>query len=204
MSTEPDEPVFCFDESSTGAPGSLRLPYASLARMREDFLELCEQQHAQVVAFMMRCGATLADAQDATQQAFCAAWSKLTTHPERWGSVDKPAGWIRDVALKRWRRPPGRRRRVLESAVSELPDRANPSSEVGELTALTTTVQNVLAAVDETARIIWAYHRDGFTNVEIAQWLNTDAQKVADLLKKTRSALRSALADSVERRRTAR
>ncbi|MEY9932548.1 DNA-directed RNA polymerase specialized sigma24 family protein [Catenulispora sp. GP43] len=168
--------------------------------MREAFLELCEQQHAQVVAFMMRCGATLADAQDATQEAFCAAWSELTTHPERWQSVDKPGGWIRVVAIKRWRRPPGPRRRVSESPVGELPDRSNPGNEVGELTALTLTVQHVLAEIDEIARVVWAYHRDGFTNVEIAQWLDTDAQKVTDMLKKTRSVLRSALAESVEGR----
>lgn len=200
MSTAPDEPGFCFDDSSAGAPGSLRLPYVTLVGMREDFLELCEQQHAQVVAFMMRCGATLADAQDATQEAFCAAWSELTTHPERWRSVDKPAGWIRDVAVKRWRRPPGSRRRVPELPVGELPDRSNPSAEVDGMTALTITVQHVLANFDETARIVWAYHRDGFANVEIAQWLDMDAQKVTDVLKKTRSTLRLALADSVEGR----
>lgn len=200
MSTGADEPGFCFEESSTGSPGSLRLPHASLVRVREDFLELCEQQHAQVVAFMMRCGATLADAQDATQEAFCAAWSELTTHPERWQSVDKPAGWIRDVAIKRWKRPPGLRRRVPESLVGELPDRPNASAEVGELTVLTITVQHVLANIDEIARFVWAYHRDGFSNVEIAQWLDTDAQKVTDMLKKTRSVLRSALAESVEGR----
>jgi len=201
--TGPDELGFDLDDSAgTDAPGPLRLPHATLATMREDFLELCEQQHAQVVAFMMRCGATLPDAQDAAQEAFCAAWSELTQHPERWQLVGKPAGWLRDVAVKRWRRPLGARQRVPESLVGELPDRSHPGNDVGELTALTATVQLVLASTDETTRIIWAYHRDGFANVEIGRWLGMDAQKVTDILKKTRSALRLALAEHVEGRTT--
>ena len=202
MPTGPDERGSHFDNSSTEAPSSLRLSDATLATMREDFLELCDQQHAQVVAFMMRCGASLPDAQDAAQEAFYAAWSELTNHPERWQLVSKPAGWLRDVAVKRWKRPLGSRKRVPELPVDELPDHSHPGDDLGELSALTATIQLVLATVDEPARIVWAYHRDGFTNVEIAKWLDMDAQKVTDMLKKTRMALRLALADSPEGRTT--
>ncbi|NUP50220.1 MAG: sigma-70 family RNA polymerase sigma factor [Catenulispora sp.] len=172
--------------------------------MREAFLELCEQQHARVVRFLLVCGAPLLDAQDATQEAFLAAWTELNTRPEKWQEVRNPAGWLRKVAINCWRRPPGSRNQVAlrsrSSSIRLLWEKAQPGADPGELTPVTLTVLDTLARLGGQAPIVWAFHRDGFTNVEIGELLGCPAQQITDQLKKVRKALRAALADVTEGR----
>ena len=161
-----------------------------LAGMREDFLELCDRDHVRVVAFLMRCGACDEDARDAAQEAFLSGWRMLTQDPDKWQAIGNPAGWLRRTAHNCWKRPPGLPRTIRELPVNEVPDQTQPGSDPAESVPMAITVQQAVARLDDQARIIWSFHRDGFRNVEIAELLETDAQKVADVLKTVRRTLR--------------
>ncbi|TDD83481.1 RNA polymerase sigma factor [Actinomadura rubrisoli] len=167
---------------------------AKLQAMREPFLELFEHHHRKVVAFLMSNGATLAEAQDAAQDAFLEAWQSATSGT--WEQISNPPAWIRVVALRRYRRPPGPRNRPLVTSSSPelLPD--EPASALGpeELTTQTLTVLGALQNLDEECKTVMAFHLDDFPAVEIAKALRTDAQKVRNLLKKARAQLAQDLA----------
>jgi RNA polymerase sigma factor (sigma-70 family) len=163
-----------------------------LARAREEFLELCEQDHVGVVAYLRRCGAAGDEAEEAAQEAFLAAWIMHTDRPDRWSTIVNPAGWLRRVARNCWKRAPGLRS-AWEVPTEELPERHPPTSDPGELAPLTVTVLKTLSNLEELERMVWAFHRDGFANVEIASLVEVSPQKVTDVLKKVRRALRRAV-----------
>jgi DNA-directed RNA polymerase specialized sigma24 family protein len=64
-----------------------------------------------VVRFLMLNGARRADAEDAAHEAFVESFDLAADNPDRWQAVKGKAAWIRTVALRRYRRPPGSRRR---------------------------------------------------------------------------------------------
>jgi DNA-directed RNA polymerase specialized sigma24 family protein len=195
--TESDDPERFWNvqgRSQAAVPGPTPDSDGILAQMREDFLELCETDHRGVVAFLLRCGAGSDDACEAAQEAFLAGWNMLMTQPDQWAAVANKAGWLRRTALNCWKRPPGLPRTSRELLVDELPEYSLAGSDPGQLIPLTIVVLTTLSRMDERERIIWAFHRDGFRNVEIADLLGIDAQSVTDLLKRVRAALRQAVA----------
>lgn len=164
---------------------------ARMAAVRAAFLDLWQSDYDSVVRFLMRSGARAEAAQDAAQDAFVDAWS-LVTRPGEWEKIDNPRAWIRTVALRKYRRPPGPRRRPPTVLVPEVPDRE--WTDHAELTTTTMFVLTELRSLDEDTRTVMSFHMDGFTSVEISRQLGMTDQKVRDLIKKGRKILARRLA----------
>ncbi|MFF5265033.1 RNA polymerase sigma factor [Actinomadura viridis] len=167
--------------------------------MRAEFLQLHEDHHHRVVAFLLSYGASLDDAQDATHDAFVEAWHAVQT-PGAWKRIEHPAAWIRKVALRRYQRPPGPRDRpptvslqpdlVPEPAPESGPSRVDPV----ELAIARTDVLAALRTLDNDCRAVIAFQMDGFSAVETAAALGMDDQRVRNLRKKARARLAAMLA----------
>lgn len=158
-----------------------------------EYLDFYEREFRRVVYFLILTGAGLEDAQDAAQEAFIEAW-RLLDKPSGWPQVEYRRAWIRKVALRRYHRPPGPRRKPAVIAVNDVPDLPQLGAGHAEITEGTLSVRAALAALDSDLRAIIALDMDGFSTAEIAQFLEITDQKVRDLRRKGRGRLRSELA----------
>jgi RNA polymerase sigma factor (sigma-70 family) len=164
-----------------------------MAHVRDSLLDFFDHESIYVVRFVMRCGASLHEAEDAVQEAFIDAWA-LTAPPCRWAEVVDPRGWIRTVALRKFRRPPGPRKRPISVSVADLPEIPQLGTSHAELTDGTLLVLDALRSLDPKMQAVMAFHLDGFSGPEIAVELGITHQKVRDLLKKARKILAGQLA----------
>jgi DNA-directed RNA polymerase specialized sigma24 family protein len=146
------------------------------------------------VRFVMLDGASLEEAQDAAHEAFTESWTLMATDPAKWLAITNQPAWIRTVALRKYRRPPGPRIRPLLAAGAEIPDLPCPRPGPGETTVETQLVLQALRNIDEEARAVMAFGLDDFTTAEIAGALGITEQRVRDVRKKARAALKRALA----------
>jgi RNA polymerase sigma-70 factor (ECF subfamily) len=170
------------------------------AAMREELLDLCEREYAQLVRFVMHAGADLGQAEDAVQEAFLAAW-RHQAKIEVWERIGNHSAWLRTVALHSYWRPPGRKRRssgdrvITETLVERLPERAAQPMSVNqiELSAQAMAVREALLALPRQQRILMAFLLDGFTVAETARELDMDEQKARDLVRKARRTLKRQL-----------
>ncbi len=158
---------------------------------RKEYLDLHEQEYRPVVAFLMTCGAVIQDAEDAAQEAFLDLW-RLTQRPGGWEGIETPRGWIRRVALRKYYRfqKEGGLRVVMDLTDAYPLDGRDDHSE---LTVQTEFVRATLRELDADTRIVMAFLIDGFKSAEIARLVGTTDQKVRDLIKKGRKALRTEL-----------
>src|SRR5690348_8144746 len=85
----------------------------TLGAMRADWIAFYDTEYHLVVRFVMRNGASLEDARDATEEAFLDSWALMTQQPASWSQIRDRRSWIRTVALRKRLRPPGARRRPL-------------------------------------------------------------------------------------------
>jgi RNA polymerase sigma factor (sigma-70 family) len=162
-----------------------------LAGMSDKFLDFYEHAKPLVERFLTLSGASREDAQDAAQEAFTEGW--LLVRRGKWTQqeVENPAAWIRQVAYRRYRRPPGSRRRIasVPAAPHDLPDHVSADHAEPTVQALT-----VLGALDQLAdaeaRAVIALDIDDMPGPQIAQILGVDEQRVRDLRKKARNHLK--------------
>jgi RNA polymerase sigma factor (sigma-70 family) len=174
--------------------GSLPAPLpGSLVQVRVEWIDFYDTHYHRVVRFLMLNGAARADAQDAAQEAFIESWDLLARDPGRWLAVTGKAAWIRTVALRRYWRPPGKRRRPLADG-NEIPDLPAPGPGHDELTAQAQTVLWALQTLGEEARAVIAFDMDGIPAADIAAALCTTPQRVRDIRKTARTALKKKLA----------
>jgi RNA polymerase sigma factor (sigma-70 family) len=172
----------------TSATGGVRDDTAAtLAAMRQDFLDLFDAEFALLVRFVMRDGATLHDAQDSAQHAFMQGWRAV--RDGRWERIDRPRAWIRTVALRHHRA-----RARAEVPVSQAPETAAPGPGHAELTGQARDLVAALRLLDDDARAVLAFHLDDIPTCDIAAHLNITDQRARDLLKKARRTLRRHLA----------
>ena len=165
----------------------------SMMQVRAEWIEFYDAQYHRVVRFLMLNGATQADAEDATHEAFVESWDLLAKDPDRWRAVTGKAAWIRTVALRRYKRPPGPHRRPLTGG-NEIPDLPAPGPGHDELTASAQLVLRALQALDEEARTVMAFDMDDIPAADIAAALGITGQRVRDIKKKARTALKKELA----------
>lgn len=169
---------------------------ASLVAMRADWINFYDTEYYHVVRFVMRAGACLDDAADATQQAFTESWALMINHPDRWAQIRDRRAWIRTLAWRKHQRPPGPRRRPLLAGGAPIPDIVDPGPEPAELTAQTLLVLQALRGLDEQPRLVLAFHFDDVPTRVIAAELNVAEQRVRDLLKNARATLKRRLAST--------
>ncbi|MGI5330981.1 RNA polymerase sigma factor [Actinomadura nitritigenes] len=163
-----------------------------LEEMRAALGALYTDDFARVVRFVMYNGAALHDAQDAANEAFAEASKSIADGS--WHRVGNPGGWIRRVALRRWRRPPRSRNSVLAYPVAELPEPVTdvPPHEVADSTL---DVLAALARLAPTPRAVIAFAMDGYSVAETAEALRIGYGEVTDLRAKAKKSLRKYLAD---------
>jgi RNA polymerase sigma factor (sigma-70 family) len=166
---------------------------ARTAEIRSDWLAFYDREYSLVVRFVMRCGASLQAAEDAVQDAFVDAWT-LTARADAWMAITDPRGWIRRVALRKYRRPPGKHRRPAAVPVSDFPEMAQPGQSHTDLTNETLLVTAALRRLEPESQAAMAFHLDGFTGPQIASQLGITDQKARDLLKAARRVLARELA----------
>jgi RNA polymerase sigma factor (sigma-70 family) len=191
------------DERAPGIPGLPGLPSPSpsslrpgivLLEVRAAWIDFYDAHYQRVVRFVMHNGACFEEAQDAAQEAFTESWAMVESHPGQWQAISSKGSWIRTVALRRYRRPPGPRVRPRLAEGACLPDRPSLAPGPDELAAQTETVLRALHALDAQARVVMAFYLDDFPTAVIADALGLSEQKVRDVKKKARAALKSVLA----------
>ncbi len=165
-------------------------------QVRTDWISFYDTHYHRVVRFVMHNGASQADAQDAAQEAFIESWALMSSDPDRWQAITGKEAWIRAVALRRYRRPPGPRRRPL-IAGDEIPDLPAPEPGHEELTVQAQLVLQALRALDEEARTVMAFDLDDIPAADIARELDITQQRVRDVKKKARTILKQELAGNV-------
>jgi len=165
----------------------------NLVAMRGQWITFYDAEYHLVVRFLMRSGASLEDARDAAGEAFAESWALLQRRPDSWAQINNQRSWLRTVALRKHRRPPGPRRRLVPVAGAEIPDTAAPGLEPGELTAQTLAVLEALGRLDRQAQTVMAFLMDGFPAPVIAQAMGITEQRVRDVTKKARATLKRTL-----------
>jgi RNA polymerase sigma factor (sigma-70 family) len=165
-----------------------------LAEIRSAWIDFYDAHYHRVVRFVMHNGACLQEAQDAVQEAFAESWELIASDPCRWLAIASKEGWIRSVALRRYRRPSGPRIRPLLADGAAIPNLPHPGAGPDDLTAQTQMILQALRSLDEQARAVMAFYLDDFTTTEIAEALDLTEQKVRDIKKKARAALKTWLA----------
>lgn len=183
----------------TGA--SPLVPPLDLEALRAAWIDFYDAHYHRVIRFVMHNGARLLDAQDAAQEAFTESWALLEQEPEQWLAITHMAGWIRVVALRRYLRPPGPRIRPMLGEGTDIPDLPDSGPGPGRLTVLTQTVLQALRSLDEQTRTVAVFYLDDFSTEEIAHAMDLPEQRVRDVKKKARTALKSALAGRTPRGR---
>jgi RNA polymerase sigma factor (sigma-70 family) len=173
---------------------------ARLVQDRAQWISFYDTNYHRVVRFVMHNGASQASAHDAAQEAFLDSWMLMSSDPDRWQSITGKAAWIRTVALRRFRRPPGPRRRLLEAG-DEIPDQPVPGPGHEELTVQAQLVLRALYSLDEEARAVMAFELDDIPTADIACALDITQQRVRDVKKKARKALKLMLAGTAAPRR---
>jgi RNA polymerase sigma factor (sigma-70 family) len=169
----------------------------NLMQVRAEWVDFFDAHYHRVVRFLMHNGASLADAQDAAQEAFIESFQLMSQSPERWAAVTGKPTWIRTVALRRYRRPPGPRRRPL-TVGDAIPDRPVLGPGHDELTVQAHLVLQALQALDEEARAVMAFDLDGIPAADTAGALGVTQQRVRDIRKKARTVLKQELARQAE------
>ena len=131
-------------------------------------------------------------------EAFTESWKMMAVQPAEWLAITNQPAWIRRVAFRKYQRPPGPRIRPQFAADAEIPNLSAPGPGPGEMTVQAQMVLQALHTLDEEAGAVMAFDLDGFTTAEIAAALGISEQRVRDVKKKARRALKRVLAVSVE------
>lgn len=173
------------------APGTLAPVSAEWTRFYDDHYHL-------VIRFLMHNGATQPDAEDAAHEAFTESYDLASKNPDCWRAITGKAAWIRTVALRKYRRPPGARKRPL-TAGDEVPDFPVLAPGPEDLTIQAQLVLQALQALDEEAYAVIAFDIDGIPSADIARELQVSQQRVRDIRKKARAALKHQLSENIAR-----
>jgi RNA polymerase sigma factor (sigma-70 family) len=152
------------------------------------FMDFYDREYHLVVRFVMNCGASLAAAEDAAQEAFLDAW-KLMSAAGKWVTVDDPRRWIRAVALNKYRRPPGFRKAPPTILHPVVEDTEDTQVSLVDVSASTLHVIDALRSLEPELQAVMAFDLEGFTAAEAGRYLGLTDQQVRDRRKKARKIL---------------
>ncbi|WP_165975869.1 sigma-70 family RNA polymerase sigma factor [Actinomadura rubrisoli] len=170
--------------NAAGAPGT----GDTMAAMRQDFLDFFDTEYVLVVRFLMRTGASLADAEDAAQHMAVQGWRKVQRG--RWSQIANPPAWARTVALNHHRaRLHGRSEIPLDLGI----DSPGPGPGHAELTGQARDLVTLLQLLDDDCRAVIAFDLDDIPADQIVAALGKTPQQVRDLRKKARKKLKEHL-----------
>jgi RNA polymerase sigma-70 factor (ECF subfamily) len=154
----------------------------------DSFDEFFRARYTDLVAFVMRLGARLPDAEEAAQEAMVAAYAS-------WHRIRDPAAWTWRVAYRSYLRQV-RRRRLRESLVSadELSQRGAPDEGVEEL-LWRDRFRRLLAKLTDKQQRVVALWYDGYLAKEIAERLRIEPGTVRSIFRHARRRLVDVLGD---------
>ncbi len=149
-----------------------------------DFAKFYMGEMPKLVAFTMRLGADLSEANDIAQQAFVNAYPK-------WLEIAHPGAYLRTIASRDFIRR--NYSTIRETPVAELPDTAAmPDLSVSKVEFRDQEVRvfQAIKALPSRQRQVIAWTLDGFTPAEISRILDIPAGAVRGSLLKARRELR--------------
>jgi len=154
----------------------------------ETFDAFFRARYTDLVAFVMRLGARLPDAEEAAQEAMVAAYAS-------WYRIRDPAAWTWRVAYRSYLRQV-RRRRLRESLVSadELGQRAAPDETDAEV-LWRDRFRRLLARLTDKQQRVVALWYDGYLAKEIAERLRIEPGTVRSIFRHARRRLVDVLSD---------
>lgn len=159
------------------------------------FRDLFDLEYRRVVGFVMLNGASAEDATDAAQEAFAEAWRLM--QKDEWGRVEAPGAWLRSVALRRYRRPPGPRSTPLIDLNAEIPDRVDAVADPADHVTIRALVTQTLQSLPPVQRKVMAMFLDDIPTPHIARALGIAEATV----RAHRAAARKKLRQALEARR---
>ena len=163
----------------------------------DDWMRLFNAHYHLVIRFVMHSGACQSDAQDAAQEAFAEAWRLVSSKPDDWLKINCRAAWIRTVALRRYGRPPGARRRPLIGG-NEIPDLPVPGPGHDEATMQAQDLLRAMRVLTDEERRVVAFTFDDIPTADIALVLDISQQRVRDVKKAARTKLKRELGRNTE------
>lgn len=158
----------------------------------DEFEVLFENHYQRVIRFVMHMGASQSDAEDAAQEAFCEVLVLVRSKPDDWLEIESKEAWIRTVALRRYRRPPGPRKTPL-TVTDQVPEVPNPGPGHDEGVIQIQDVLRALRSLPEEERIVAAFDLDSIPAADIAREMGITEQRVRDVRKKYRAKLKRGL-----------
>lgn len=149
----------------------------------DGFDEFFRSDYRSIVGTVMRAGASREDAEEAVTDAMALA------HPQ-FGALEKPAAWVRTVAVHLYVKRVVRDRKIRqrEEAAPRPSTAAQPEDR-----ALYLIVADVLRGLPRVQRTILALSIDGYAPREIAELLGSSPDTVRSSLRHARNAVAVAL-----------
>jgi RNA polymerase sigma-70 factor (ECF subfamily) len=144
---------------------------------REDFAAFFRQDFPRLVLFLIKNGASEADAEDAAQEA-------MTKASTAWARIDNPRAWVRTVALRIWWKQAGWDAVLDEDA--PLLTREDPTATEEEKWK----VVQLLRRLPPAQRAVAALYYDGFSTKEISGILSKTEGTIRSLLRYGRRRLK--------------
>ena len=156
--------------------------------MTEDgFASFFREQFSRIALTLIADGASLADAEDATQEAMVLARRK-------WDSIGNHAAWVHTVARRRYRRVLRMRKPTVQLPESALETAA--ASDASDLSIFTEEQQHVLGVIRQLPLMqgqVFARVYYGLSCKEIAEVLGVSEATVRSHLRHARNNLKEIL-----------
>ena len=143
---------------------------------REGFEAFFRQDFPRLALFLIKNGASGADAQDAAQEA-------MTKALAAWARIDNPRAWVRTTALRTWWKHTS-----WDAALNEdtpLPVHEDPTATKEEKWE----VVHLLRRLPPAQRVVAALYYDGFSTREISSMAGKTEATVRSLLRHARQRL---------------
>lgn len=152
--------------------------------------------HAPLVAFLIKLGFEREVAADAAEEAMLALL-------QCWSEVGKPRAYVRSAARHAAIRQVQRDRERLPRTVAGgwvTPDHTgDPYDRVDDELDAIGVMTRLLSALPERQRLVFAWHLDGFSNIDIAEHLEMRPTTVSSTLRHARNRLQELIGNPPHR-----
>jgi len=160
---------------------------------RTEFEAFFRTEYVRIIKILVVMGATLAEAEDATQAA-------LTDAYQRWESIDRPGAYVRTAAVRqflknRQRRREGGHRELWAAARTPIEDAAAADQDFAAVEDQQWVTQ-ILDKLPRAQREVIALIMDGFETKEIAELLGKQEMTIRQHKSLARRNLIKTLEDS--------
>ena len=145
-----------------------------------EYAMVYQAEKPRLVRYLIHCGASYHDADDAAQRALARLY-------EKWATVRHPQSWLRKVALRELSRA-----NVTDECLLEGHDQfSTPRDHAGiDFLLEEDTVLSAIRQLPELQRQVFALHFDQFRTSEIAEILQTTEAAVRQNLARARARLK--------------